>query len=119
MRSRICVIAIAVAAVALSAQTPDLRTRAESTDYVETSSYDDVLKIVNGIVSSSSLAKQESFGTTEEGRSLPLLILSDPPVTSPGAAERLRRPVVFIQANIHAGEVEGKEASLKIGRAHV
>jgi hypothetical protein len=98
------------------AQAPDLRTRAETTSYEETSSYDDVVRIVNGIGSSSPLARHESFGTTEEGRSLPLLILSDPPVTTPDAARRLRRPIVFIQANIHGGEVEGKEASLILAR---
>jgi hypothetical protein len=108
---------LALAVVAgVSAQTPDLRTRAEATNYEETSSYDDVIRIVNGIVSSSPLAKQESFGKTEEGRSLPLLILSDPPMASPEAAQRLRRPIVFIQANIHGGEVEGKEASLILAR---
>jgi hypothetical protein len=100
----------------VAAQTPDLRTRAESTDYAETSSYDDVMRIVNGIVGSNPLAKQESFGKTEEGRSLPLLILSDPAVTTPEAARRLGRPIVFVQANIHAGEVEGKEASLILAR---
>jgi hypothetical protein len=99
-----------------SAQSPDLRTRAEATDYVETSSYDDVIRIVNGVVASSPLAEQESFGKTEEGRSLPLLILSDPAVTTPDAARKLGRPIVFVQANIHAGEVEGKEASLILAR---
>jgi hypothetical protein len=116
MRTRIGCITIVLGAAALTAQTPDLRTRAESTDYVETSSYDDVVRIVNGIASSSPLAKQESFGKTEEGRSLPLLILSEPAVATPEAARRLGRPIVFIQANIHAGEVEGKEASLILAR---
>ncbi len=64
-------------------QPPDLRTRAEVTNYEDTSSYDDVVRIVDGIVASSTFAKQESFGKTEEGRSLPLLILSDPAVSTP------------------------------------
>jgi hypothetical protein len=107
---------ILAAAVMLNAQTPDLRTRAEATDYSETSSYDDVVRIANGIVSSSPLAKYETFGTTEEGRALPLIVLSEPAVTTPEAARRLGRPIVFVQANIHAGEVEGKEASLILAR---
>ncbi len=97
-------------------QAPDLRTRAETTDYVETSSYDDVMRVTNGLVASSPLAKHESFGTTEEGRAMPLLVLSEPSVTTPEAARKLSRPIVFIQANIHAGEVEGKEASLILAR---
>jgi hypothetical protein len=95
---------------------PDLRTRAEATDYIETSSYDDVIRLAKGIVAASPLARYESFGPTEENRELPLLILSDPAVATPEAARKLGRPIVFIQANIHAGEVEGKEAAIILAR---
>jgi hypothetical protein len=111
-----CAAAATLSQLAPAAQSQDLRTRAETTDYVETSSYDDVVRIVDGIAAASPLAKQESFGKTEEGRSLPLLILSEPAVAAPEAARRLGRPIVFVQANIHAGEVEGKEASLMLAR---
>jgi hypothetical protein len=113
---RIATLIVLATIVSTSAQQSDLRTRAETTDYVETSSYDDVMRITKAIVSSSRFAKYESFGTTEEGRELPLLILSEPPVATPEAARKLGRPIVLIQANIHAGEVEGKEASLVLGR---
>src|SRR5580765_5761214 len=103
-------------AVSTGAQTNDLRTRAETTDYTETTSYDEVVKIASGIVASSPLAKYDTFGTTEEGRALPLLVLSEPAVSTPEAAHKLGRPIVFVQANIHAGEVEGKEASLILAR---
>lgn len=105
------------ALVPMSAQQPPgLRTRAEATDYVETSSYDDVMRLVKEIVSSSPLAQYENFGTTEERREMPLLILSDPAVSTPEAARKLGRPIVFVQANIHAGEVEGKEAAIILAR---
>ena len=97
-------------------QPPDLRTRAESSDYAETSTYDDVVRVTKGVVSSNPSARYETFGKTEEGRELPLLILSEPAVETPEAARKRGRPIVFIQANIHAGEVEGKEASLILAR---
>jgi len=54
------------------------------------------------------------MGISEEGRDLPLLILSNPPVATPEAARELcdqtGRVLVFLFANIHAGEVDGKEA---------
>ena len=50
-----------------------------------------------------------SFGTTEEGRAMPLVTLSNPAVARP-ADKPAGRPVVFLLANIHGGEVEGKEA---------
>src|SRR5215208_962791 len=103
MRSAVFVLFLLAPVAAM--QTPDMRTRAEATDYVETSSYDDVVRIANAIVAAGTLAKYETFGTSEEGRALPLLILSGPAVATPEAARKLRRPIVFVQANIHAGEV--------------
>ncbi len=100
----------------MTAQSPDLRTRAEITDYVETTRYDEVMRLVSGLVASSPLAKSERFGATEEGRALPLLVLSEPAVETPEAARKLNRPIVFVMANIHAGEVEGKEASIVLAR---
>jgi hypothetical protein len=100
----------------MAAQTPDLRTQAEISDYQETTRYDDVVRLVDGIVASSPLARSERFGTSGEGRALPLLMLSDPAVASPEAARKLNRPIVFVMANIHAGEVEGKEASIILAR---
>src|SRR3712207_5602538 len=101
--------AFSLVTLMLTAQTPDLRTRAESSNYEETSTYDDVMRVVKGVVSSSATARYESYGRTEEGREMPLLILSEPGVTSPEGARKLGRPIVHVQGNIHAGEVEGKE----------
>jgi hypothetical protein len=47
---------------------------------------------------------------------LPLIILGDPAPTSPADLRYDDRAVVYIQANIHAGEVEGKEAVLMLAR---
>ena len=61
------------------------------------------------------MSRQE-LGRTTEGRVLPLLVLSRPQVTTPEQARALNRPIVYVQANIHAGEVEGKEALLALVR---
>jgi hypothetical protein len=98
------------------AQSTDLRTRAETSNYEETSRYDDVMRIVSGLAAASPLVHTEMFGRTEEERDLPLMVISDPKVSSPEAAHKLGRPLVFVQANIHAGEVEGKEAILMLAR---
>jgi hypothetical protein len=104
-------------ATSLAAQShPDLRTRAETSDFAETSSYDDVVRIVRALVDAYANARWERFGESEEKRELPLLMLSEPPVSSPDEARKLGRPIVFVMANIHAGEVEGKEASLMLAR---
>ena len=95
------------------AQDDRLKSRAELTDYEETSRYDDVSRVIGELQRRSPLLRVESFGKSAEGRDLPLLILADPPAAHPRAAGRT---VVFVMANIHAGEVEGKEAMLGLAR---
>ena len=51
-----------------------------------------------------------SIGKTTQGRDIPYVIASRPLVRTPQEARRLGRPIVYVQGNIHAGEVEGKEA---------
>ena len=41
---------------------------------------------------------------------IPYVIVSRPLVATPDAAPALGRPIVYVQGNIHSGEVEGKEA---------
>lgn len=86
---------------AMSAPLP--RTVPEQTSYASTSRYDDVVSFIKAIQSIDSNVRVETFATTNEGRALPLVILG-------------KGPRVFIMANIHAGEVEGKEAALMLLR---
>ena len=55
---------------------------------------------------------RETLLLTREGRDVPIVVLANPAVSSPAQAEASGKPVITIQANIHGGEVEGKEASL-------
>jgi hypothetical protein len=85
-------------------------TRAERTDFAETSHYDDVIAFIDSLKTLGAKIATGSIAKTVEGRDLPYVIASRPLISSPAEARRLNRPVAYIQANIHAGEVEGKEA---------
>jgi len=115
MKLRMILLVVA-ATTTMTAQSTGRQTRAEMTNYEETSTYADVMFVIDDLVTSSPLVHTESFGRSEEGRELPLIAISDPKITTPEAARRLGRPIVFVQANIHAGEVEGKEAILMLAR---
>jgi hypothetical protein len=91
-----------------------LLSRAEQTAFVETSRYDDVRGFIDTLSRETPRVRVEMFGHSEEGRELPLLVIGDPPAAPGQSGSAL--PVVFVMANIHAGEVEGKEAVLHLAR---
>ncbi len=99
-----------------NAQSNGPRTRGELTNYEETSRYSEVVAFVDDLGRGSSILHVESFGETVEGRSLPLMVLADPPIAQPRDFFSSGKPAVFVMANIHGGEVEGKEASLQLAR---
>jgi len=86
------------------------QTRAERTGFKETSTHADVVAFVDSLQSRGAKVHVGIIGRTTQGRELPYVIASRPLVTTPLEAKRLGRPIVYIQGNIHAGEVEGKEA---------
>ena len=92
------------------------RTRPELTNYRETSNYRDVRSFLDSLRALRAALAFGSIGKTNEGREIPYVIASRPLVSTPSAAKRLGRPIVYVQGNIHAGEVEGKDALLALLR---
>ena len=91
-------------------------TTAESTDYKATSTYAEVLAFVRDLQKLSPLVRVETICTSTEGRDVPLLVIGKPLPEDPLALRYDKRVVVYFQANIHAGEVEGKESALMLAR---
>jgi murein tripeptide amidase MpaA len=85
-------------------------TRAERSRFTETSSYDDVRRFLDSLRALGAQMSVGSIGRTAQGREIPYVVASRPLVATPAEARRLHRPVVYVQGNIHGGEVEGKEA---------
>ncbi len=92
------------------------RTRAELSNYTQTSTYEDVIDFVEKISQASDIAYLTNFGKSYEGRDLPLVILSRPRISSPDELKSSDKLIVLLIGNIHAGEVEGKEAILHLIR---
>lgn len=88
----------------------DLKTTPEKTDFRETSHYEDVMAFVRALESASPKIHVTTFGTTNESRSLPLVVVGAPDA-SPEAVRLTGKLRVYIQGNIHGGEVEGKESA--------
>ena len=98
----------------LSGQAPQkadaLQTVAEKSGYRATARYDDVMAWCRAFAGATPNAHLTELGRTAEGRSIPLLIVADPPVKTAAEAARSGKLVCLVIANIHAGEVCGKEA---------
>src|SRR3954466_8983717 len=86
-------------------------TRAERSGYRETSSYTDVWGFLDSLQSRTADIRVLPLGESPEGRRVPLVIASRPLVSSAAEAHRSGKVIIYLQANIHAGEVEGKEAA--------
>lgn len=84
----------------------------ERTAYARTSTHAEVLQSIDDLTHGSDLVHQETMLITQDGKRVPLLIVADPPVENPQQARASAKPVIYIQGNIHGGEVEGKEAIL-------
>jgi hypothetical protein len=92
-------------------------TRAERTRFAETSTHADVLAFIDSLRALNPQAVHlDTLAVSPRGRVVPVVIASRPLVRTAAEAKRLNRPIVFLQGNIHGGEVEGKEAILSILR---
>ena len=86
------------------------QTRAERYRYGETSTYVDVVRFLDSLKALGAPVTLGTIGRSPQGRDIPYAVASRPAVATPDEARALDRPVVYVQANIHGGEVEGKEA---------
>lgn len=91
-------------------------TRAEKSNFTETSRYEEVVDFLQQLQKFSPDIKVASIGQSTEGREILLVILGHHVPTSPTQLLTMNKPAIYIQANIHAGEVEGKEAMLMLMR---
>jgi hypothetical protein len=98
-----------------------LPTVAESSDYKATSTSAQVVAFCDTLAQMyPQVVYRTSLGTSHEGREIPLMILSHPRVQDPQEARKRARSqeqLIFLAiGNIHAGEVDGKEALLAFAR---
>lgn len=116
MRKLIPLLALPALAITPLGATELPLTRAESSNYTATSSHADVMSFIRELQQRSSRVRVETLATSTEGRPVPLLVIGDPVPASPSDLRHDKRAVVYFQANIHAGEVEGKDAFLMVAR---
>jgi len=86
-------------------------TPSEVTGLTATPNYADTLTFLRKMDKQSALMRLETFGKTPQGRDMVAAILS-----KDGATFQDAKPVFLVQAGIHSGEIDGKDAMLMLIR---
>lgn len=94
----------------------NLQTAAERTNAYATTNYSEVVRLSKAIAQSSPLIHETTLGDSTEGRPMPMLVIADPPVTTPVEAHASGKLIVYAFGGIHSGEACGKEALLAMAR---
>ena len=103
----------AVAAHATGSKANDWTTPAEAAKFRTTPSYADTLAYLKRLEQAApGVIHLQTFGTTPEGRPMTVVIASGDGTFDPVAARKAGKPVILVQAGIHPGEIEGKDAGL-------
>jgi Zinc carboxypeptidase len=111
VRGIFCVVfSLTLTSAAQARQVTDIKTVPEKTAFRETSKYSDVVAFLAAVAKASPRVHLTTFGTTNEQRTLPLAVVGAAAAT-PQAVRQSGKLRVYVQANIHAGEVEGKESA--------
>jgi hypothetical protein len=112
-RSSACaaLLSLLLAAHATAQDPATLRTAPERSNYRETTRYADVVSFMERAAAMSPVIDLDTMGYTFQGRHLPMAIVSRGLRDKSAASIRASgKTVVYLQGNIHAGEVEGKES---------
>lgn len=117
VRTALAALAVVLAALALpsAAQTPipaDHYSPVELNGFRATASYDQTIAFLLRLVRTSPYLKLDYFGTSGQGRRMPVVIVSSDQAFTPEEAWKTGKPVVLIQNSIHGGESDGTDACL-------
>jgi murein tripeptide amidase MpaA len=94
----------------------DWRTPAEASNYLQTPRYTETRAYFERLDQHSERLKLLEFGASPEGRALYSVVIAANGEFTPELAARSGKPVLLIQACIHPGENEGKDALMALAR---
>lgn len=94
----------------------DWATFCEKSGHTETPRYAETVEYCMKLDKASPQISFNYFGASKQGRGLPLLILDKDGLAKPEDAKAAGKVVLLVQACIHAGESEGKDAGLALFR---
>jgi len=91
-------------------------TPAEASGMTATPRYDETVAWLKRLVDESPELSMQSLGKSAEGRDVWIVIASREGAFTPEALRATGKPMVFAQAGIHPGEIDGKDAGMMLLR---
>jgi len=91
-------------------------TATEKSGFVSTPTYDETMDWLKKLSDASPLLTMTSIGKSLEGRHIMMIIASSDKTITPAALKNSTKPLLLVQAGIHAGEIDGKDAGMMLLR---
>ncbi len=91
-------------------------TPAEQSGFVTTPTYDETMRWFKKLDAASPLISLVSIGKSPEGRDINMVIASTEKNIIAAALKQSGKPLLLVQAGIHSGEIDGKDAGMMLLR---
>ena len=91
-------------------------TPTEKSGFITTPTYNETMDWLKKLSDASPLLTMTSIGKSLEGRNIMMIIASSDKTITPAALKNSPKPLLLVQAGIHAGEIDGKDAGMMLLR---
>lgn len=91
-------------------------TSAEIAGFRTTPDYSQTMAWFKKLADASPLISEVSIGVSPEGRDINMIIASTDKTVTAAALKTSKKPLLLVQAGIHAGEIDGKDAGMMLLR---
>ncbi len=91
-------------------------TPTEKSDFITTPTYDETMSWLKKLADTSPVLTLISIGKSPEGRDIFMLIASSEKTVTAAALKKSTKPLLLVQAGIHSGEIDGKDAGMMLLR---
>jgi hypothetical protein len=91
-------------------------TPTEQNDFVQTPSYAETMNWFSKLCAASDIMEMTTVGQSANGRKIEMVIVSLDKTFDKAALRSSTKPLLLVQAGIHAGEIDGKDAGMMLIR---
>ena len=92
------------------------QTPAEQSDLKDTPNYQETFIYIDKLVNSDKRLNKVSLGKSPQGRDIWMIIANNEGIVNPTDLQQQGKPTLLVQAGIHSGEIDGKDAGMMLMR---